>query len=378
MRRIGMVLALAAAVAAQEDARELVKQAVAKIQAQDYAGAVGILDGAVEKFPDAADAWMWRGAAKLFRGEYGAAVTDLSRAVDLGAEGQVYYFRAEARRNLNEPEAALTDYDAWLEGNPAHPDAWLHRGLVRETLGDWEGAIEDYTRLGLLAPEHHLPYLHRAYAKCRIGRYKEAMEDFEGAVFNGATGPEVFLSRARARLALGDADGAAKDVAAAEEHNPGATELYSGRGRYWFDRGEYAKAKGDLEKAVAQDGGEETEYARLYLVLAATRTGEARKAQADLAAYLKKRERKDDWYATLAGFLAGTVPEEKLLARAAQGKRQVVREQECEAYWYAAAQRAAAGEKEKAREYLLRAKATDVRAFIEYDSAEAELARLKE
>jgi len=381
MRRIGIGLVLAAAAAAQEDADALVKEALAKIQAKDLAGAVTLLDGAVEKFPDNANVWMWRGAAKVMQGEFEGGVPDLSKAIDLGAGGQVYWFRAEARRNLHEPAAALTDYDAWLEANPRHPQAWYNRALVRQSLGDWEGAIEDTTKLGLLAPEWYLPYLERAQVKCCMGNYKGALDDFEAAIFTGtgqegAIGPNVYISRARARLALGDTEGAARDVAAATESDPDSADLYGARGRYRFDLGEYAEAKDDLEKAIRKDPGEGTEYVRLYHVLAATRAGGGEEAQADLAAYVEKRETKDDWYAAVAGFLAGKVPEDRLLARAAEGNRQRVREQTCEAYWYAGAQRAAAGDVEKAREYLERSKATDIRTFIEYGSVQAELARL--
>ena len=375
MRRIGTVLVLAALAAAQDEVKDVLKQATEKLQAKEYDAALALLD--TEKFPDSHEVWQTRGLVKMNKGDHEDAVADLTKAVELGAEGWVFYLRGDGRRRLCEPEAALAAYYAWLEKKPRHPDGWFHRGLVRETLGDFEGAIQDYSTLGLLAPNHYLPYLNRAYAKCRIGRYKDALGDFEGAIFTGATGPEVYISRARARHALGDDEGAAADLAAAEEQNAGTANLHATRGRYWFDRGEYLKAKADLAKAVEIEGGEEQEYTRLYLVLAATRAGEGKKAQADLAAYLKKREKKDDWYATLAGFLAGTVPEEELLKKAAEGKKQVAREHECEAYWYAGAQRAAAGDKEKALEYVKRSKAADIRNFIEYESAEAELARLE-
>jgi len=150
-----------------------------------------------------------------------------------------------------------------------------------------------------------------------------------------------------------------------------------GLARFEYDSGNIEDARTHLQKIVAANDPQ-LEYARLYLCLAQMRLGQKEKGQEELKAYLAERKEKDDWFTKVAGFLSGGLSEEDFLKAAADGNKWLAREQECEAYWYAGAARLAAGDKETAKAYFEKCVATNVRNFIEWESASTALRSLQD
>ncbi len=153
---------------------------------------------------------------------------------------------------------------------------------------------------------------------------------------------------------------------------PAPPEALAETGRYYFDTGRAKEAAADFQTAVAADPAGQ-DYTRFYLFLARARLGERAVAAGELKAYVDRRAKTDDWYSRVAGFLCGSLKEAELFAAAKSGNPQLAIEQECEACWYAGAVRLLDGDAAGAKALFERCVATDVRTFIEYESAKAAL-----
>jgi len=118
------------------------------------------------------------------------------------------------------------------------------------------------------------------------------------------------------------------------------------------------------------------DYPKLWIALLRSRLGERAAAADEIRAYAKERG-KDDWYAKMAAFVAGDLPEAEFLKVAESPDEKVRKEQACEAAFYGGMIRLIGGDKPGARRFLEQCVATGVTNFLEYQGAEAELRRMK-
>jgi tetratricopeptide (TPR) repeat protein len=410
VRRLALLL-LAVSAGAQETP---LGSAERKLEAEDYAGAIADFDKAIEGAPGDARGYagrgralqmldrdedaikdfskaielapkpdpgvlVWRAISHWVLDHHDAAIEDCGKAIELAPRnGRAYYIRGEARRGKREEAAALKDFDKTLELEPKHPRALQARGGTKEALRDFDGALEDYTRLVELDPDDPVAFVLRAGTKMRLGIYEGALEDLDAALF--AEDPDdpdrgLHVARARALLALGRKEAAETELAKAAEP-PEDADAIEDRGRYYFDTGRPKEAAADLSKAIRMDPTGH-DYARLFLFLARSKLGESAPAADELKTYVGGREKKDDWYSTVAGFLCGRLTEADLFAAAKSGSPQIAIEQGCEASWYAGSVRLLAGDAAGAKALFERCVKTDVRTFIEYESAKAALGAMK-
>jgi tetratricopeptide (TPR) repeat protein len=408
--RAAATLLLAAAAWAQGTPLESGER---KLEAEEYAGAVADFTRAIEGAPGDARAYAGRGKALQMLDKDEDALRDFSRAIELakGPDPEVfvrraishwvldhteaaiedcgkaielaprnsgaYYIRGEALREMREEAKALGDFDKALELEPKHFRALQARGETKEALRDFEGALGDFTRLVELDADDPFAFALRARTKMRLGMYEGALEDLDATFFNEGPADRDrghHVTRARALLALGRKEAAEAELAKASAP-PESADTFADRGRYYYDTGRAKEAAADLAKAVRMEP-EAQDYARLFLFLARAKLGERPAAAGELRAHLDRRGTRDDWYARVAGFLCGALKEEDLLAAAKAGNPQVAIEQECEACFYAGAVRLLDGDAAGARPLLERCVATDVRTFIEHESARMALASM--
>jgi len=405
-----MALLLVAPLAFAQDSS--LAEAQKKMQAEDYEGALAAFDKAIEEAPDNAAAYAGRSGALSALNRLDDALKSINRAIELKPEGRYYYIRGYIQVAREDQAAALADFTKGIEVAPemgglyhARADLLFDQhdyagaakdykkaydleprdlgalqalGQTKESMRDFEGALAVFTDLTYARPRYPQPFELRGEVKLETGDYQGAVDDFDAAIYNEEGGDDrsgfYYVYRARAKLGLGQAKAADADVRKAVEVDDSA-RTYDACGRYYFDTGRPKEAAADLAKAVEKDKSDD-DYSRFFLFLARARNGERAAAAAELKAYADGREKKDDWYAKIAAFLTGQMKEEAFLAAAKTENANLTREQECESSWYAAAVRLLDGDTAGAKPLLERCVATDVRNFIEYESAKMALAAL--
>jgi len=319
---------------------------------------------------------------KLQAGNFDAAIEELDAALKIASAenelAQVYLFRAFANQGAEHYEKAAADFDEAIDRIQNNAQLYYGRAQTRDMLGDLEGAIEDYTKVTVIATNSSQGYLGRAQDKAHLGDYKGALEDLEAVIFLEPDNPEGYRLQARVKMAMGDVEGAKKDFATALEKASDDSKgwMHFSRGLALYDLGEPDAALVDLRKAI-ELAPEEHEYARFYVYLCRAAKGEGEAAAKELKAYLDTREKKDDWYCKVAGFLDGSLPAEQFLEAAKADDPFKTRQQQCEANWYIAAKELIAGDKEAARKHIDACLATKQYNFIEFASAGCAKKRLE-
>jgi tetratricopeptide (TPR) repeat protein len=397
-------LLLASAVWAQ-DVSDLV-EAERKMAARDFEGALAAYDKVIEGAPGDARGHAGRAEALNALGRLDEALAAFTRAIEIAPGGAYFYQRGMIHLARGDEDAARADFTKGMEIDPGRailhrvspdllkrrydytgalrdysrayeldPDdinALERRAQTKEALRDFEGAVADYTLVAEAVPDAARPLELRGNAKARLGDLKGAIADYDAALGKDERNAGAWIGRARARLALGEKEAA--DADARKSAQPGARAgAFSDRGLYWYDTHRFNEAVEDLAEAVKRDPDGQ-DYARLYLFLARAKLGEREAAAAELKAYAEIRPTKGDWYSRVAAFLCGALNEEDLLAAAREGNEHRRREEGCEARWYAGAIRLLDGDAAGAKALFERCVATDVRTFVEYESAKMALA----
>lgn len=98
----------------------LVNRGVMKLRRKDFTAASADFDSALQAKPDLGEAFLNRGAAALGARRFGASLSDLNRAIELGVQEpeKAYYNRALAYEKLGLRQAAFSDYAKAIELRP--------------------------------------------------------------------------------------------------------------------------------------------------------------------------------------------------------------------------------------------------------------------
>ena len=123
-------------------------------------------DNPVEQDPTASKAAFESGNAKVDLNDYNGAIEDYDKAIELDpAFVTAYNNRGNAKYNLNDYKGSIEDYDKAIELDPAFVGGYNNRGLAKYNLNDYKGAIEDYTEAIKLNPDDRDSYRMRGDSK---------------------------------------------------------------------------------------------------------------------------------------------------------------------------------------------------------------------
>lgn len=294
-----------------------------------------------------------------------------SRRLNAAATSDVLVARGRALSMLGGhlPEV-VENYDLAIKINPQNWDAYYERAYYRiYTERQHARAIEDLTVVVEALPAAGGAIGLRGVAKDYAGLHAEAATDFAAAVELG--GERYRRSLGHALVNLDRHDEAMRVFDDAVEKNPRDPENYYYRGRTHFDRGDYAAAEADIEKALAIDPGRAF-YVLWHYLAQASAGKDARPALARNAAQIDL----EDWPGSVVRLYMGLIgPQEVSPAR------NPIQWQElghlCEAKFFLGHYYRLQGMTERAEAEFKAALATGVIEFLEYHHAKVELKRLR-
>ncbi|MBY0526205.1 MAG: tetratricopeptide repeat protein [Gemmataceae bacterium] len=129
-----------------------------------------------------AAAYFARGRSYFEAGEYGQAIDQFTKAIQMDPRDAVAYFnRGLAYVAQTEYQEAIADYTSALHLNPRNAMAYYHRGIAHRLLGEYDRAIADYTRAIRLDGRLAMAYRNRGQAYAAKGDSERAQADYEEA-----------------------------------------------------------------------------------------------------------------------------------------------------------------------------------------------------
>ena len=250
--------------------------------------------------------------------------------------------------------------------------SFFDNGTARVAQGDYQGAIDDFSRAIEIEPKNPVVYAARGNARTNLGELDDAIADFSKAIEIDPARRVPYINRGVAKVDKGDLEGAITDYSKAITLDPKNVTAYRNRGCARQQKGDVDGARTDYQQAI-QLATDEGAYQRFYLFLLGARQKPG-PSLADMKSTVSRW--KTSWKKNIGLFLAGEIDEAALHELAAQGSPKSVREQKCEAFYYAGAMHLSKGDAGMARSLFERCVATQLHTFPEFQLARAELANI--
>ncbi len=252
----------------------------AYLKRKEYGQAIAQYDRTLELYPDLPMALINRGVAYQRSGDDARALQDFRRVVQIApmhvnGRSQLgnFYLR---RGRLDE---ALAQFDAILRMDPRNTNALLDRASVFIEQRRFEEALRDLDLAVRLGRREAFVYNNRGYVLFRLGRFVEALRDLRTAVRSDPGLTNARMNIGRIYRAQGRTREAVEVFDRILAEHPRDYKALSERGVTYAGRRQWNAALADFERAlrIRPDAGE------LYYNRGITlgRMGRVREAQAD-------------------------------------------------------------------------------------------------
>jgi tetratricopeptide (TPR) repeat protein len=157
-----------------------------------------------------------------------------------------------------------------LKYYPGTALVWENRASYYGEAGRVDEALQDYDKAIALNPRHAPTYASRAnqylYSDAP-DKYESALQDLNLAVSLSPESAEYRFRRAKVLLHLGRLDQALRDTYSAGQLQPGRPDLLPLRSQIHFKRGDYDKARSDLDSYLLANPGDASMWSNLGTVL---------------------------------------------------------------------------------------------------------------
>jgi tetratricopeptide (TPR) repeat protein len=148
-----ILTALIAAADAQFYKSEATRKAAEKMMHGDRAGAIAILDKAIEQHKDLNEVYQMRADLRSMTGDLDGAIADYTSALEISpGNPKLYERRASFRMFRRDSAGALKDYDAAIANGLKTENVFTGRASIKRDMGDIEGAIADYQAALVINP----------------------------------------------------------------------------------------------------------------------------------------------------------------------------------------------------------------------------------
>lgn len=260
-------------------------RAIAKIQLQDYTGALHDLNISLERNPFQPGAYYTRGYVYLHMQRLEEAEQDFTEALLFAPENKTYLLlRSEVRSERANYQGALEDIDFLLRREPKSPSLLFEKGVIcmsmKDTLcaldefsqtvlydsqnaanwsalglthlmvGDEDEALVDLTKAINLGSKWAGDYINRGIIFYRKHNYRGAMNDYDHAVQLSPQDAQCYYNRAVLRHELGDWNRALDDMNKAIDLDSSTTEMYYMRGTILLQLNQWKQAYRDFNTLI--------------------------------------------------------------------------------------------------------------------------------
>jgi predicted O-linked N-acetylglucosamine transferase (SPINDLY family) len=274
---------------AQREIRDKLQQVTVLLQAQRLAQADYLCQELLKKYPQAAQAWYFRGAiahqakkpmdaiahlrqalalapaqapywqalaaVQMAVGDGAGAVQSHTQAVQTNPQDSKAHFHlAMALGTVGDGLLAIQAYSRVLALEPRHWTATFNRGLLHQKRNDNAAAVEDFTQVLQLRPSETSTYYSLGLSLRRLERYDEALDAFQKVLDADPGHADAYNSCGSTLAAMGQYQAAIDLYEKALQINPLLVEAYLNMGLALYDLKRYEEALDCYQKVLGFGG----------------------------------------------------------------------------------------------------------------------------
>lgn len=165
----------------------------------------------IQSAPERADKEFQDGMNMMRPNQYPEAIRHFTRALEIFPQlPNARLQRGNAHRFLDEPDAALADFQAAADLDPSLADAHTGSAMIYVQRNDAAHAISELNKSLSIHPNIEAFYQRGLILEAR-GEHEKAIADFDLAIAQSRDAPYMYRARATAKEHLGDQAGAHAD-----------------------------------------------------------------------------------------------------------------------------------------------------------------------
>jgi tetratricopeptide (TPR) repeat protein len=229
----------------------------------NYEEAIKEFDKAIDLNPLYAEAFLYKGLAKIELEDNSQAIKDLTITIELDPafSDQAHYFRGLAKYNLEDYSGSIDDLTIAIRMNPDYV-AFFQRGKANLKLKEYKRSLQDFEISIRLQSDFYEAYLYRGINHYYMDKLEEAIEDLEIAKRYLPNSAVAYYYSGLARTGIRNSYVAIEDLNKAIELNPSYASAYEARAVAQTNTGNLDSARKDKEQAQliqqgVKIGGEE-------------------------------------------------------------------------------------------------------------------------
>jgi len=182
---------------------------LARLQKEDFEGAINDLTKAIELDPHYVEAFFVRGQLLFLRKrDLDRALADYDKVIALAPNAPrvelIYNNRSVIRQLKGDRDGALRDLNQAININPKYAEAYSDRGLIRAASEDLEGAASDYEKAIELNPKLTPAYINRGILRFQLEKLSGALSDYSKALELTPNSAKTYVERGIVRSITGD------------------------------------------------------------------------------------------------------------------------------------------------------------------------------
>ena len=192
-----------------------------------------------------------RGYAYMNMNNYNAALSDYNKAISLNPNNNVAYNnRSVVYNNMQKYLEAVADCNKALKIDPSHAEAYINRGVSYMKLGNYTAAMQDFNK-SISLTESAVSYANRGLAYCMSMNFEEGIKDLTKAIEIDPNYANSYISLGGIYLFREQYSLALKYLDKGIKLNPDFATGYMFRAQVYKELGKDDLAKKDSEKAAS-------------------------------------------------------------------------------------------------------------------------------
>ncbi len=200
------------------------------------------------------DYFYWTSRKRMMADDYHGAISVLNMLLSVNDKlYDAYFLRGIAKYNLDDLIGADADFSIAIDKNPVFTTAYTYRAITRSRLGNYNDALEDFEKAIELRPDIANPYYSRGVTRLLNQQYEEAIADFDRFIHAQDKVADAYVNRAICYLYLRDTTAAYSNLDQAVRTNRENPNSYNRRGGLYMAQKRFAEAEADFNLAIKND-----------------------------------------------------------------------------------------------------------------------------